>query len=249
MPGTPATSPRFGAARYSTADPATIAAYLNAMVDTFDSKAALWLAPGTFAARPAANAVPAEALYFATDRLTLYRNRAQTAWDPLTVEDGAVTASKLAANSVGNAAIQDGSITPGELAILPAARISRAASQAPITNGTLVFGLEEFDTDNMSSIAGGGVTDRLTFNTAGIYVVEAGLKFNLLTELKMILRMNGITEVAFTTFGQGQASDPRASITAIVSAVVGNYVQLVVQHGGDSFNTVHLAAAFLSRAS
>lgn len=41
MPGTPPTSPRFGAPRYSDADPVRFSDQVNAIADTFDEKAAL----------------------------------------------------------------------------------------------------------------------------------------------------------------------------------------------------------------
>jgi hypothetical protein len=102
MPGTPATSPRLGLPRYASTDPATFAAIFDAIVDAADSNVARWLPPNTLALRPAPSV--AERLYWATDKLTMYRDTG-SAWQALTIEDLAVTTAKLAAASVTQAKI------------------------------------------------------------------------------------------------------------------------------------------------
>lgn len=81
MPGTPPTSPRFGAPRFDNAvDAADFAGGVNRVVDNFDLNAARD-AQGTLAARPAAGI--RGRYYFATDNGFLYRDTG-TAWVNLT---------------------------------------------------------------------------------------------------------------------------------------------------------------------
>jgi hypothetical protein len=66
MPGTPATSPRFGVPRCSDGDVASFSAQVNAITDGFDLEAAGYLS-GVASARPAAATANAGFLYRATD--------------------------------------------------------------------------------------------------------------------------------------------------------------------------------------
>lgn len=73
MPGTPATSPRFGAPRIGSSDDFDIVTDLNAVTDTFDLKAQLADLNGTYAARPAASSALNGVRYYATDKGTEYQ--------------------------------------------------------------------------------------------------------------------------------------------------------------------------------
>lgn len=83
MPGTPATSPRLGAPRYSDADVASFAAQVNAVTDAVDLEAAGYLS-GTAAARPAAATANKGFIYFATDTV-VYSVSTGAAWQTMLV--------------------------------------------------------------------------------------------------------------------------------------------------------------------
>jgi hypothetical protein len=103
MPGTPATSPRFGAPRYANSDAVDFAGQVNGVTDIFDLTAARF-ASGTFAARPAA---PADRTwYWATDR--------SGQADQLSVYVGGAW-SNVPAGQVGTAEIQDAAITAAKM--------------------------------------------------------------------------------------------------------------------------------------
>lgn len=96
------------------------------------------------------------------------------------------------------------------LANPPACRIFRSTTQS-ITSGTeatLAFDSEQFDTDTMHSTVSN--TERITINTAGIYVFSWGTQFAVdgdYTNAYTYLRLNGATVVGWGssigTYGAG----------------------------------------------
>lgn len=68
MPGTPATSVRFGAPRYANTDASDFAGQVNAVTDAFDAKAGRFES-GLLANRPSTGAGIADRYYYATDAL------------------------------------------------------------------------------------------------------------------------------------------------------------------------------------
>jgi microcystin-dependent protein len=103
MPGTPPTSPNFGAPRYDDSDDATFAEQVNPITDTFDALACRTDDPRLTDARtPAPGSVVAASF-------------APGAVGPAALAAGAVTAAALAPGSVSSTAILDGTITNADL--------------------------------------------------------------------------------------------------------------------------------------
>lgn len=73
MPGTPATTPRLGLARFATTDPDQVPIDLNTIVDRADLVAG-YFSHGTIAARPSAGAGIVDRYYYADDEGVLYRD-------------------------------------------------------------------------------------------------------------------------------------------------------------------------------
>jgi hypothetical protein len=73
MPGTPATSPRFGAPRFSDADTASFSAQVNGVLDVLDAAVAGW-SSGTYASLPAAGSSNVGKFYYATDINALFHS-------------------------------------------------------------------------------------------------------------------------------------------------------------------------------
>jgi hypothetical protein len=74
MPGTPPTSPRFGAPRYSdTVDTASFGSQVNGVTDAFDAGVAGW-SSGTYASLPAAGSSNVGKFYYATDINALFHS-------------------------------------------------------------------------------------------------------------------------------------------------------------------------------
>lgn len=89
MPGTPATSTRFGAPRYANTDASDFAGQVNAVTDMLDSKAGLFLS-GLASARPAAGVV--DRYYLATDTGELSRDSG-AAWTTINPRSRALVTS------------------------------------------------------------------------------------------------------------------------------------------------------------
>jgi hypothetical protein len=68
VPGTPATSVRFGAPRYANTDASDFAGQVNAVTDAFDAKAGVF-ASGLLVNRPSTGAGIADRYYYATDAI------------------------------------------------------------------------------------------------------------------------------------------------------------------------------------
>ena len=93
MPGTPPTSPNFGAPRYSDADPASFSAQVNAIVDTFDAKA----------------------VQITDSRLADARNPLPNSVVAASIPNASITGSKLAAATITEANLAPGSVGSPEL--------------------------------------------------------------------------------------------------------------------------------------
>jgi microcystin-dependent protein len=103
MPGSPPTSPNFGAPRYDDSDDATFAEQVNPITDTFDALAVRTDDPRLTNARaPAPGSVVAASF-------------APGAVGPAALAAGAVTAAAIANGAVGSAQILDGSIANADL--------------------------------------------------------------------------------------------------------------------------------------
>jgi hypothetical protein len=130
LPGSPATSTRYGAPRYANADAVDFAGQVNGVTDTFDSASARFV-QGTIALRPAATSTPHRTFYFATDRVGQV--------DELSVCMGASDGTRAWANvpigQLGTAEIADNAVTLAKMATDSVARDELAINLVESTNG------------------------------------------------------------------------------------------------------------------
>lgn len=117
----------------------------------------------------------------------------------------------------------------------PTCRVRKTANQS-INNNTqtvVTFDDERWDTDNMHD----NVTNnnRITFNTAGLYIVTATGEFTSTSDFLfsgLFLSLNGTTTIAVGD-GSGTSSFVSAgrwmNITTVYRFVVGDWIQLMVQ--------------------
>lgn len=126
----------------------------------------------------------------------------------------------------------------------PACRVFNSASISIAHNTTtaLTFDSERFDTDAMHSTA--SLTGRITFNTAGLYLVtgHVGWATSASTATRLTsIRLNGsttITEALHDNVNQGVAQ----SVTTLYKFAVNDYVELVVyQFTGGALNVSAVA--------
>ena len=89
MPGSPPTSPRFGAPRTSDGDAASFSAQVEGVTDIFDSLAGYFYAPGTHATRIAIATPVDRSLYYETDTTTLWLY-VNSAWRQLALSTQAI---------------------------------------------------------------------------------------------------------------------------------------------------------------
>lgn len=147
---------------------------------------------------------------------------------------------------VSPADVSDGNVAPASwgdsvkaatdyLASPPACRVYRTTTQS-INNNTLTavtFDAERFDTDTMHSTVTN--TGRITFTTAGIYVVSfsGGLAAaSDYTLVEMMIRKNGSSILANSTMGTwANATDgPQCATTTIYKFAAADYVEALVFH-------------------
>jgi len=116
------------------------------------------------------------------------------------------------------------------LANPPACRITRTAAQSIGDNVEvlILFDTERFDTDSMHSTS--SLTSRITFNTAGIYLVSfngllaAGSDYD---NAYAAIRLNGTTILAYGT-GEREISSPLLQVHTLYKFVATDYVEILV---------------------
>jgi len=94
---------------------------------------------------------------------------------------------------------------------------------------TLTFDSERYDTDSMHSTA--ATTDRITFNTAGLYVVSGTVNFTSAADYALIalfITLNGTTPPIAAHYGQNTAvaTDPTITLTTVYKFAAGDFVIL-----------------------
>jgi hypothetical protein len=169
----------------------------------------------------------------------------------IAVGTGALTGQTFSASSAGLAPVSDGSsskyLSAAGTYTVPAAvtatscRIRNSATQN-VTNGTftaLNFDTEDWDSGSMHS---GGNPSRITFPTAGKYVVVGMTGFSASAAGRRIL---DVRDGSGTTHGRGETTpNPTpgqtfASVSAIVDGGAGTYVELVAwQNSGGTLTTI-----------
>lgn len=125
------------------------------------------------------------------------------------------------------------------LANPPACRVHNSSTQSLTNNVTtaLLFNTERFDTDAMHSTS--TLTSRITFNTAGIYVVTGHVQLQGDTDYTSIIvtiMLGGGTPLASTreTAPGVSANQKQFSVATIYKFSVGQYVELTVNQENTS---------------
>lgn len=129
----------------------------------------------------------------------------------------------------------------------PACRVFNSAVQSIPTGGTgaaLTFDSERFDTDNMHSTS--SFTSRITFNTAGLYIVTgyAGFAGSAAGAIRAFqIRLNGVTVLATQLAPVGATHNSQSTVTAGWKFAVNDYVELLlIQDSGGALNSLVSAA-------
>jgi hypothetical protein len=148
------------------------------------------------------------------------------------IADGAITAAKLAP---GANAVQDGSITPKKFANLPAAKVYNSAvtSAANGVETTLTFDSERFDSNNVHDTITN--SNRLTAQTAGIYLVTAAIT---LGNLDIVETLNDAADIYVSIYKNGTTNliardgfgflTPSLTITAFTRLALSDWLQIRV---------------------
>lgn len=116
------------------------------------------------------------------------------------------------------------------LANPPACRVYHAATQAFAsgTEASLAFNTERFDTNTMhDTVTNNG---RITFNTAGLYIVGANIEFAAAADYNWAyayLRLNGTGTVGSQSVGDYDTSDAvRLNPCGVWKFAVGDYIEV-----------------------
>lgn len=127
------------------------------------------------------------------------------------------------------------------LANPPACRVYNTANQSVTSGGSgllIPFNTERYDTDNMHSTVTN--TSRITFNTAGLYLVTAHIQYaGNATGIRLAaIRFNGATDIAYDIRMNAGASDTTAfSIATVYKFAAADYVEvLAFQSSGSTLN-------------
>ena len=127
----------------------------------------------------------------------------------------------------------------------PACRVFNSGSQsiAHNTETALTFDSERFDTDTMHSTV--SLTNRVTINTAGLYLVTGTFQFALngTGERRAILKVNATTYIGFGQTAANLVVGSGLTIASVWKFAVADYVELRVQQtSGGALNIDALAA-------
>lgn len=168
----------------------------------------------------------------------------------------AITAAKLAADSVITSKILNANVTTAKLAdqavtapkvgILPRARAYHNGTQT-ITNNTvtaLTFNSERFDTDSIHDTVTNA--DRMTCKTAGTYLLGVCINWavNSTGTRYVALRVNGTTIIEAATTPGVAVNDVQQSISTIYPLAVNDYVQVIVKQTSGSGLDITAAANY-----
>jgi hypothetical protein len=133
------------------------------------------------------------------------------------------------------------------LANPPACRVYHTANQAINNNAltALAFNSERFDTNTMHDTVTNN--SRITFNTAGLYIVTGSFAFALdtdYTDITGLIRMTGATTIAEETrYATGVSAIPRLTISTLYKFAVSEYVELVAYQTNTSANANNVTAS------
>jgi hypothetical protein len=121
----------------------------------------------------------------------------------------------------------------------PAVRVTMSGAQTIGNNAfaSLTFNTEDFDTDTMHSTASN--TNRITVNTAGIYLIIGSAEWATIAAGRRItrLRVNGATEIATGETGSaaGGSEFPCTTVATLYKMEKADWVEVRVfqSRGGD----------------
>lgn len=121
---------------------------------------------------------------------------------------------------------------PLELRIVPTCRVYHSLDQSIATGVTTVlsFNSERYDTDSMHSTVTN--TSRITFTTAGVYVVTGGIEWDTNSDGRraISIRLNGTDLlVRHVSLPAGTSACSQATST-IYKFAAGDYVELLALH-------------------
>jgi hypothetical protein len=107
------------------------------------------------------------------------------------------------------------------------------------------FNSERYDTDSMHSTV--SLTNKITFNTAGVYLVTGHLELTAdtdFTELLLGIRLNGTTSIAISELGTFDAAiNPAVSVATAYKFAAADYVELIVRQRNTSAGTNTIRAS------
>lgn len=120
----------------------------------------------------------------------------------------------------------------------PRCRVYKAGDQtiATASDVSILFDSERYDNDTMHSTS--SEEDRITFNTAGIYIVGGCVSFDSNTTGYRTLRieLNGTTQIANVQVRANDAGsvNTNLSISTCYQFALNDYIKLIVRHSKGS---------------
>jgi len=125
------------------------------------------------------------------------------------------------------------------LANPPACRVYHSAAQAIATgtNTPLAFNSERYDTDSMHDTVTNNT--RITFNTAGLYVVGGNVEFEpaLGSYMQIGIRLNAANSIAWALITPTNVIN-KLNVSAVYKFAVGDRIELMVEHSHGSNRNV-----------
>lgn len=135
-----------------------------------------------------------------------------------------------------------GAFLPAEIADPPAVSVYHAIAQT-IASGVstiLAYNQEEYDTDSMHDLVTNN--SRITFNTAGVYVVTSQVRWegNATGDRRIWIRRSGATTLASSEASADQSDEFDMNVTTRpIKYTAGQYVEtLVAQNSGVSLQVL-----------
>ncbi|MBJ7348667.1 MAG: hypothetical protein JHC87_08880, partial [Thermoleophilaceae bacterium] len=191
---------------------------------------------GTLALRPVATTVKSGTYYFATDTSITYRSDG-AAW---------VVVGKRPNGGIATAELLDGSVTLPKLAAQPYCSLTGYLPVLTSTWTSLAL-TEGEDTDTMF----GGVTGRITFTTAGVYLVTGQFAWDAHAtghrQISLTGTVGGIPMASIHKSLTGNGT--YQSLSRLMRVTAGNYIGVSVwQDSGATLNCQAAVDALLVRA-
>ena len=131
----------------------------------------------------------------------------------------------------------------------PSVRISATANQsiAISTDTYATFATEDYDNDSMANL--GVNNDRITFTTAGIYLVSAEVNFvnnlNATTNGRAVVLVSStLNEIAWNSLRGTTAADTEETLPYLHQATAGEFLRVRVRHNSGA--AVNISARSLS---